>query len=227
MKKNKLPLFDNLNGKDTKKPSDYGKIWIEHQGGLDWYTWMYNERIGQHESLMEWIKFINGQSEIRSVLEFGCGMAVGYAEFFKNVRYVGLDISDRLIKWCRENRPNPLHKYIACDFISQGFPDKFDLVFSQGTIDNVYDMNGFVSAAVRASSNWIYITAYRGYFPELPQHRYYYSENEGCFYNDLSPNQIFELLLKLGCRNIAILPSYTGNTAIKYETLIIAQVNNQ
>lgn len=227
-RKNTFKLFatKKSSSSDHTKPAEYGRVWLEHEGDLDWYTWMYNGRIDQHESFMQWVKFYNNLKTIHSVLEFGCGMAIGYADFFKDIHYVGVDISSKLIDWCRENRPNPLHQYFACDFISEKFDEKFDLVFSQGTIDNVYDMDAFVSSAVRASSNWIYITAYRGYFSELSQHSYLYSEKEGCYYNDLSPLQIYNLLLKLECKNIAILPSYTGRSPIQYETLILAQVSS-
>ena len=108
---------------------------------------------------------------MQSVLEIGCGLAVGYAYFFKDLRYAGDDVTTQLIEWCRANRENSRHQYIANDFIADPPREKFDLVFSQGTIDNTYDMDAFLGAMVAATRRWIYVTAYRGIFSELTKHR--------------------------------------------------------
>ena len=138
--------------------------------------------------------------------------------------YVGIDIAEQCVAWCRANRPRPRHEYWAGDFIQTKWPRRFDLVFSQGTIDTTYDMDAFLRSAAAASQRWLYITAYRGFFPGLTEHRYSWSPEHGCFYNDLSPLQAYRTLQQAGCRDIAIVPSHTGRADIPFETLIVARV---
>ncbi len=209
------------------KPSTYGAFWKEHDGGLEWYTWMYNSRIDQHECLQQWFRYVNNSEPVRSVLDFGCGFAVGYADFFKDIRYVGADLAETAIAWCKKNRLNEKHDYVAIDFMTEKFDEKFDLVFSQGTIDNTYDIDGFIKAAIAASQRWIFITAYRGFFPDLQEHRYSWNDQHGCYYNDISPYQVYELLKAEGCSDITIAPSHTGRPDIPFETLIIARVKHE
>jgi hypothetical protein len=210
-----------------EKPPTYGVFWKEHDGGLEWYTWMYNSRIDQHQCFQEWFHYANSLESIRSVLECGCGFAVGYADFFKDIRYVGMDLAETAIAWCKKNRLNAKHDYVARDSIAENFDEKFDLVFSQGTIDNTYDINGFIKSAIAASRRWIFITAYRGFFPDLLEHRYSWNDQHGCFYNDISPYQVYKLLKAEGCSDINIVPSHTGRQDIPFETLIIARVKHE
>lgn len=208
-----------------EKPPSYGAFWKENTGGLEWYTWMYNSRLDQHLAFQSWFNFISRLEPVTSVLELGCGLAVGYAEFFEDIHYVGTDISEKEIAWCKNNRTNPKHEYIACDFIKNDFRKVFDVVFSQGTIDNTYDMDGFIEAAVAASKRWIYLTAYRGFFPHLTEHQYSWNEDHGCYYNDISPIKAYQVLQSCGCTDIAVIPSYTGRENVKCETLLIARVD--
>ena len=98
------------------------------------------------------------------------------------------------------------------------------MVFSQGTIDNTYDIDAFLKAMVNFSKKWIYITAYRGFFVDLDQHSYTYSKDQGVYYNDISPYATFATLKNLGCKNINIFPSPTHYEEIPFETVITAQV---
>lgn len=207
------------------RPENYGSVWQRHTGGLDWYTWMYEGRKDQHQAFQAWVQAMSRVEPIDSVLEFGCGLAVGYGEFFEGRRYVGADLSAKEIAWCRENRARPRHDFVECDFITHDFGERFDLVFSQGTIDNTYDMDAFLRAAARASRRWVYVTAYRGYFAGLDAHRYDASEAEGCYYNDLSPSAAFRCLEAAGCRDVAVVPSGTGRPDIPFETLVVARVD--
>jgi SAM-dependent methyltransferase len=206
------------------RPDEYGRVWKRHQGGLDWYTWMYQGRAEQHRCLQQWFAATTRREPIASVLEMGCGLGVGYADFFAQLRYVGADLSGKEIEWCRENRRNPRHEYVACDFIEAPFPERFDLVFSQGTIDNTYDMDAFLRAAVAASTRWVYVTAYRGFFPDLDEHVYRWNEGDGCYYNDLSAGRATATLRESGCREVAVVPSFTGRAEIPFETLILGRV---
>jgi hypothetical protein len=206
------------------KPANYGECWNRKEANLDWYTWMYNGRIEQHHALQTWFRYADRLRRIDSVLEFGCGMAVGYAEFLADRIYTGVDIAPHLIEWCKSSRKRSGHNYLACDFVREPFGVQYDLVFSQGTIDNNYDMDEFLLAAVRASRCWVYITAYRGYFVDLTEHRREWREADGCFYNDLSPVRATAVLQAAGCRDVFVFPSFTGRKEIPYETVIIAKV---
>jgi SAM-dependent methyltransferase len=219
------PCSLQLSESKVAPPPRFGAFWKEHDGGLDWYTSMFEGRIDQHLVFQRWFDFVNRFEPISSVLELGCGLGVGYADFFKDFRYVGVDLADQLIDWCRENRRNPKHEYWKCDFITEQFEERFDLVFSQGTIDNTYDMDAFLRATVGASKNWIYITAYRGFFSELSEHEYEWCEDQGVYYNNISPHKVYQTLKQCGCRNIMILPSYTGREELPFETVIVARVS--
>jgi len=212
---------------DSAPLSEYGAVWKDHPGGLEWYEEIYRGREDQHRVFQEWAKALQYSEKITSVCEFGCGLGVGYADFFRTVRYMGLDISEKNISWCREHRANPLHEYLTCDFITDPPGEKFDLVFSQATIDNTYDMDAFLQSAANTAGGWLFITAYRGYFPELSEHRYTYSDEHKCYYNDIAPAQARLTLEACGCTDIAILPSFTGRADIPFETLVLARTGRE
>jgi hypothetical protein len=206
------------------RPDTYGTFWQRHDGGLPWYTAMYESRLDQHQVFAHWLEAVERLAPVRSVAEFGCGLAVGYADAFSDRDYVGIDIAEQCIEWCRANRRNPRHEYWAADFIQSEWPRRFDLVLSQGTIDNTYDMDAFLRSAVAASRQWLYITAYRGFFASLPEHEYQWSPEHGCYYNNLSPSRAHRTLRAAGCTDVAVVPSHTGRAAIPFETLIVARV---
>jgi SAM-dependent methyltransferase len=207
------------------QPPNYGEWWRKNKGGLDWYTWMYDERRPAHDDLLLFADAVArrlGRSP--SLLDVGCGLAVGYAESFSDRRYVGMDLSEKEVEWCRQNRRNSEHDYVCGDIIREPLVEKFDIVFSQGTIDNSYDMNAYLQALISASRGWIYVTAYRGWFPELAEHRYIWDESTTCFYNDISPSEAKDVLRKLGCTEIEIEPLQMKSTDIPFETRITARV---
>ncbi len=202
----------------------FGEFWRTHDGGISWYRWMYDYRVRQHKALELWFAAVNMREPLESVVDFGCGAAVGYPDFFKDIRYVGIDLAEPIIQWCLEHNTNSHHDYWVREFIESPPEKEFDLVMSQGTIDNVYDMDAFLRAAIRASKKWIYINAYRGFFKELDNHVYRFNEEQNIYYNDLSPSRAYETLRDAGCRDISIHPSPTGYDEIPFETVIIAHV---
>lgn len=206
-------------------PVDYGNWWREHDGGIDWYTWMYNGRLKMHQSLVRWVSRRNKNGdEILSIADFGCGLGVGYCDDFSSLHYIGVDLSIKNIQWCKENRKNEEHEYLCIDFVTENLKRRVDLVFSSGTVDNTYDVDAFIRAMVRNSRKWIYLTLYRGWFPYLTEHVYSYDEGTTCFYNDISPVKVWMLLESLGCTDIDISPIATSNKEIPFETKIIARV---
>jgi SAM-dependent methyltransferase len=217
----KLGYYNKV--KNKWKPSNYGYYWNKETSNLEWYMWMYNSRLKMHKDLIQWVynKEKNGE-RIDSIADIGCGLGVGYSEEFTNKTYVGVDISPKNIEWCKHNRKNPTHSYVT-DLSYLKNQLKFDLVFSSGTIDNSHDITHFLKNMVKNTNKWIYITCYRGWFPDLKEHVYSWNESHGCFYNDISPTKIHNTLSMLNCTDIEIKKTKTNNKNILFETLIIAK----
>jgi SAM-dependent methyltransferase len=206
------------------RPPNYGQWWNTNTKDVEWYQEIHDAREPIHAAFAEWLNDLDRSGDpIRSVLEIGCGRGVRYPTLFADRRYVGYDISQKEIEWCRENRHNPRHDYIVGDFITEGIAERFDLVFAHAVIDHVYDIDAFLRAAVEASGRWVYLTAYRGWFPDLREHRYSWSEQETCFYNDLSPARVHMVLTAAGCRPVRVSPSGAAIEPIGHETVVIAE----
>lgn len=221
------PIVPNTIG---ERPDNYMDFFSSHSGGVEWYEWMYNSRKEQHDAFQLWFRFIDELEKIESVAEFGCGYGVGYTDFFSDRQYLGIDMSAPAIEWCQSNRIKEGHSFIVGDFIDFKQDHCFDLVFSQGTIDNTYDIDSFLQNASKLSKKWIYISAYRGYFGDLPSHDYRMVKEQGTFYNDISAVQAYKTLKELGATDISVIPSFTGgrvdSPGIPYETIIIANVSS-
>lgn len=208
------------------RPADYGRCWRERQADLKWFKWMFDGRREMHDQAIAWIRARDGDREpIESVADFGCGLGVGYCEALADRRYVGYDLIQANIDWCRANRSIPRHDYHQLDFVVEPTPERYDLVMSSGTIDNAWDVEAYLDSMIRASRRWIYITCYRGWFPELDDHRYVWSCEHACFYNDVSPRQVRRHLEDKGCREVSIEPVQTNRRDISMETRIIARVD--
>lgn len=206
------------------KPSNYGEWWNTNAKEVAWYQDIHDARASIHEAFMRWFAEHDRLDDpIRSVLEIGCGRGVRYPALFADRRYVGYDISRKEIEWCRTNLSNPRHEYILGDFIADGIGQRFDLVFAHAVIDHVYDVDAFLRAALRATNRWVYLTAYRGWFPDLREHRYSWSDQDTCFFNDLSPTRVQGLLTALGCRSVRVAPSEAVIQPAGRETVVIAE----
>lgn len=207
------------------KPKDYGQWWENHKGGLDWYKWMYDGRSRMHKDMIRWVEARERAGEsIASIADFGCGLGVGYCDDFADKEYIGIDLSERNIQWCHANRNNHRHRYYCMDFIAEPLRQKVDLAFSSGTVDNSYDIDASLRSLVRSSKKWIYLTFYRGWFPDLEEHIYDWSDEHYCFYNDVSAPRIRQTLSALGCEGIVVEPVATEREDIPFETRVIARV---
>jgi len=207
------------------RPPDYGRCWRDHAADLPWYEWMYDTRRTMHEEALQWIhSFDQSPHPLSSIADFGCGLGVGYADALADRRYVGFDLVESSIDWCRQNRSNPRHEYHHLDFIRHPTPQRYDAVISSGTIDNAYDVEAFLDAMINASSRWIYLTCYRGWFPDLDEHNYSWVDADRCFYTNVAPRRIREFLQQRGCENITVEPRPTGRADIPLETRVIATV---
>lgn len=207
------------------RPFEFGRFWREQGPDLGWYEWMYDHRRRIHRDLEA---FIESAGDFASICDVGCGLAVGYADLLRAKRFRGIDVAPDTIEWCRQHRPQDGHDYLVDD-VCRSDPydgERFDLVFSQGTIDNSYDIDAFLAGVVARSRGAIYVTAYRGFFPELTEHRYSYNPDHACFYNDISPERAQRTLERLGVVDVRIEPIATGHPEIAYETRITGRVSD-
>ena len=161
----------------------------------DWYAHIHDINYLLHEDFVEYLK---NKNDVKSILEIGCGTGIypiRYKELFENIQYTGIDISSPAIDYCKKNSS---FEFICGDIIDMEFDRKFDLVFSHAVIDHVYDISKFVSKIVDATEKYAYVNSYRGYFPELPNHKMTWDGYEACYFNDISTSKIRELLLEKG-----------------------------
>lgn len=213
------------NYKMMSKPPHYGEWWKNNDKGTEWFIEIFNARGKIHKVFIDWLTKRQAKGDnIDSILDVGCGRSVVYADLFQHNRYVGYDISEKEIDWCKSNRNHPEHDYICGDFLKDGVDEKFDLVFSHAVIDHIYDINAFVWAILRTAKKWAYITSYRGWFPDFKTHIYRWNQTDTCFYNDISPNEVNEILEGIGCSDVEIFPLPSENKEILFETVIIAKV---
>lgn len=172
----------------------YGKSWQEVVP--DWYSEIHDSNYLVHEDFKEY--FLKRKNTIRSVLEVGCGMGVypiKNSVMFDGVSYTGIDISEPAISYCKKNSS---FNFICGDFIKMQMNSRFDLVFSHAVVDHVYDIDKFIEKLVLSSNKYTYINSYRGYSPQLRNHKKEWNEVDGCYYNDLSVKQIHKLLIDIG-----------------------------
>ena len=200
----------------------YGKTWQEKDGEdqVKWYDKMHKSHQVQHEDFLKFLKI----KEPRTVLEVGCGTGVypiKLKELFSDKEYTGTDISETAIKQCKQNSS---FEFIAGDFLKLNFTKKFDLVFSHAVVDHVYDMDAFVLKIVELTKQFAYITAYRGYFPELKKHKMNWNNDDGSYYNNFSIIQIKEKFNEIGLKDsefsIRSLKVDDQNDALDYQTII-------
>jgi SAM-dependent methyltransferase len=203
--------------------SSYGKTWQEREGNKqnDWYDQMHESHKIQHQ---DFIQYLKTRKNLETVLEVGCGTGVypiKLKELFANIKYTGTDISETAIKQCKKNSS---FEFIAGDFIKLDISRKFDLVFSHAVVDHVYDMDEFVAKIVNLTKKYAYITAYRGFFPDLKKHKMNWHNEDGSFYNDFSIIQINKKLKEMGLNenefDIRSLKVDDKNDNLDYQTII-------
>ena len=203
--------------------SSYGKTWQEKEGSEqnDWYNKMHQSHKIQHQ---DFIQYLKTRKNLETVLEVGCGTGIypiKLKELFANIKYTGIDISETAIKQCKKNSS---FEFIAGDFIKLDISRKFDLVFSHAVVDHVYDVDEFVAKIVNLTKKYAYITAYRGFFPDLKKHKMNWNHEDGSYYNDFSIIQINKKLKEIGLNenefNVRSLKVDDKNDSLDYQTII-------
>jgi len=143
----------------------YGKTWQEKNE--EWYAMLQNTRPLLHENFVNYLK----EKNVQTILEIGCGAGVYpimFKDLFSKIKYTGIDISNSAIEYCKKNSN---FNFICGDIIKMNYKEKHDLIFSQAVIDHVYNIDEFLSKIVLACKKYAYISAYRGYFPNLKKHK--------------------------------------------------------
>lgn len=205
------------------KPPGFGDWWIQEKNDPAWYAEIYEYRRPMHELFKDWFGRIDAEAgPIRSVVEVGCGVGHGYLDFFGKHEYTGFDLSPAVIDHCRRTNTNPRHSFHCVDLIETQPDCTADLVFSQATIDNVYDLDAYLRGMARMARRLLYVTNYRGYFQGITEHRYLWDPSTRVCFNDLSPARLEAVLREEGFQTIQIFPQATQRADIATETVILA-----
>lgn len=172
-----------------------------------WYGWIHVFLDRSHKAFVDWI--IPKWNEIDSVLEIGCGNYGYYHLLFRNKEYTGVDIEQEVIEDCKKLPVYPnskSHKFISANF-DKCKCDKHDLVLCHNSLDHTEDIPGFLKSMVESANKYIYITLYRGYFPDLKAHKQL--KGKLIYYNDLSVPLLKKQLTDMGCKEVIVKPLKT------------------
>jgi SAM-dependent methyltransferase len=217
----RLGYFSPSCRQERRWTPDYGSWWKSQSAGHEFYESIYLGRIYQHEKCREWLTPFLDSGEIASALEICCGHGIGYAEFFKNIAYTGLDISPKEIQWCRENRHNPKHAWICADFIRERHDEVYDLVLCQGSIECCYDMDEMIRRMAGAARRYVYLPGFLGYHMETEEHAYHWDAHDTCYYNIFSIPRALKVFEECGFTCILLEKIDTGKASHPFESLMV------
>jgi SAM-dependent methyltransferase len=186
-------IFRNLKTKIVGKSSYGNKEW--NKANDNWYDKIHNENTELHQNFNN---YISSKNDVKTILEVGCGTGIyplKHVELFINKEYTGIDFSKPNIEFCKKNSS---FEFIHGDFLKMKLDKKYDLVYSHAVIDHVYDIDEFLKRIVKICGKYAYVNAYRGFFPDLHDHKMNWRDNDNCYYNDLSVEKIKKTLLNSG-----------------------------
>lgn len=191
----KISVFDRISKKLKRKygKAKYGKRWPDQT--VEWYKQIYASNFLIHEHFK---KYLKSKNDIKTILEIGCGKGVYpifNKELFDDLNYTGIDISHTAIDFCKQNSK---FTFLCDDFIKMKMNNKFDLVYTHAVVDHVYDIDEFISKIIDKTNHYAYINSYRGFFPELKNHKMQWDGYEGCYFNNISIKQIKNLFSSKG-----------------------------
>ena len=161
-------------------------------------TWYNKIHVENNELHKDFKKYLNSHNDIKTILEVGCGTGVypiQQNELFVGKKYTGLDFSKPNIEFCKQHSD---FEFIQGDFIKINLDKKYDLVYSHAVIDHVYDIDEFLRKIVKFCGKYAYVNAYRGFFPNLVDHKMNWRDDDHCYYNDLSITKTKKVLLDTG-----------------------------
>jgi len=172
---------------------EYAKFFKEQN--TDYYLKIFNDK---PLIIQDFIKFVKNKTSIENTLEIGCSTGIfpiKYNDLFSEIEYTGIDLSQKSIEYCKAHSN---FEFICDDFLKMNFNKKFDLIFSFDVIDHVYDIDLFISKIVDMTKKYAYVNSYRGYFPDLENHKSEWRDSDGINYSNISVKQIQKALLNKG-----------------------------
>lgn len=99
---------------------------------------LYQELIGCKTFLKRYANEYICVKENQKILDLGCGTATICSFFPKNIKYVGIDISDKYIKTAKKSYPYfSFQCFNVCDEIMLDSP--FDIIFGEAIISGLSD----------------------------------------------------------------------------------------
>lgn len=211
------------------RPPSYGWYWRDQDNSIEWFEWMHNARKVIHDDCLATIRAVEEREGRQlSYMDVGCGKGIGYEKYFADRRFVGVDLGTTAIDWCKENLRNSHHTYITADVQTEGAAAelaelKCDFVLCHGTIDCSWDSRALLESLHDITGDWVYISAARGWFPDLANHRYMWQPTNSCFYNDLSPLRLEREMKEIGFIDIEVSALASGRKDCPYETRIVAR----
>ena len=223
-----MKKLDMYESEVRTEPYDFGSWWKkEEQVEPSWYSDIYLYREQSHNQFMSFIEQSGLIGTLSSVLDIGAGIGYKYKDFFKDIEYVAVDLSDEVVTYASSMNTNSKHRYIAADVLKDTLEEVAEMVVCHATVDNVYDVDAFITRLAKMTSDYLYITSYRGYFRDLSQHHLVRDSKMGVNFNNISPTVVVELLRNLNFKHIEVFPIQTGREDIPVETVIAASKNVQ
>ncbi len=186
----------------------YGETWQGRDNKF--YQRLHQDGLIEHKKFLEYLK---SKKDVQTILEIGCGSGVypiKYKDIFEKFDYTGIDISKSAIKYCKEHSNV---NFICSDFQKMELGKKYDLIFSQGVIHHVYNINTFLSKIVEISKKYAYILSSLGYSDELDDHKMEWSDKQAVYNSILSSKQVKNTLIEFGLKEnqFSIGPSETDS----------------
>ena len=189
------------------------------KGDIEYFRGMFESRPESHQLLLNFLKSL---PDVKTIAEIGCSIGmypIKFKDIFTNYEYSGYDFAKNSIEYCKKNSK---FEFICTDFLKTEITKKYDFVFSMGVVDHVYDIDLFVKKIIDISKKYAYINVYRGYFPDIDNHKMNWNDSDGVYYSDVSVKQIKRLLISLNLseKEFQILPSIKNNNNQMTETVI-------
>lgn len=180
------------------------------------------ERKNGRRSLGQWLDCVEPNTgKIESVTDVKLGHFESSDSNPGNRKYTTINIQ-ALSPAPEHDRQNDNCDSCLADIIPLTPENKADIVFSDGAIDHIYDIDAFIKTLAHLSRKLLYITSRRGYFPALNDHRYRWDSETGGHNNDVSPQKIAAILKEEGFETVVIFPQQSDRKDTNAETVVIA-----
>lgn len=169
------------------EPRTFGALWRAASADRDWYQWMHDSRPESSTFLREWLS--RKASDGDSFLEVGCRAGIHFPGWithtFPHSHYTGVDLSTPAVALARQHAGGSRTAFEAASVSEVLGSERFDVVFSQATVENVADMDAFVHDMIRLARRWVVLSCFRDTI-DTSEHEYDYVEESGYFSNRLS-----------------------------------------